>query len=250
MGILEHLTEEQGADYLRVIYRNSPALLTDHLESYRSNDSYGSPILFDYPGIGRFSPVTLRYLKVVSDLERIFGDLTGMRVVEIGGGYGGQARLLLERWAVASYTIVDLEPVLWLARRYLSTSGDYPSVSFLAPGDIEAATIDLCISNYAFSELRRDVQSAYAELLVSPARRGYITCNFISALHDVDSWSKAELARLHTPSRWQSEDPETYAGNAVLIWGDDGTAGNPHRVDETIGRRSSDAVRPEAGDTQ
>lgn len=220
MAMLEHVTEEQGADYLRVIRRDNPDLLGEQIETFRANDRWGSPITYEYPGIGRISPVTLRYLKVLSDLERLFGDLTGKRIVEIGVGYGGQARLLLEHWTIRSYTLVDLEPVLRLARRYLTSSGAYQSLIFLPPALIAEADYDLCISNYAFSELTRDVQDSYARSLVASAGQGYLTCNFISGVHGIDSWSRTQLRQLHAGAHWLPEEPLTFEGNAILVWGD------------------------------
>jgi hypothetical protein len=157
---------------------------------------------------------------VLSDLERLFGDLSGKRIVEIGVGYGGQARLVLEQWAVQSYTLVELEPVLRLARRYLTSSGTYRSLIFLPPALVATADYDLCLSNYAFSELTRDVQDLYARSLVTSASRGYLTCNFISGVHGIDSWSRDELSQLHAGAHWLPEEPLTFEGNAILVWGD------------------------------
>ena len=61
------------------------------------------------------SPTTLRYLKVANDLETLFSSLDGLRICEIGVGYGGQCRVLDAMFAVKSYTLVDLRPVLELA---------------------------------------------------------------------------------------------------------------------------------------
>lgn len=217
---LEHVTEQQGREYLRIIRRDSPHLLTEFLELCRANDRFGSPTTCEYPGIGAISPVTLRYLKVLSDLERHFGDLTDKRVIEIGVGYGGQCSLVLRRWRVRSYVLVDLEPALALARRYLTALGVENGLDFKPPNFLVARDHDLCISNYAFSELARDIQDRYARLAVSSASRGYLTCNFISNLHGIDSWSRHELERLHAGAHWLPEQPITYHGNEILVWGD------------------------------
>lgn len=221
---LEHVTEQQGAEYLRVIQRDSPHLLTEFLDLCRTNDRFGSPTTYEYPGIGVISPVTLRYLKVVSDLERHFGDLTDKRVIEIGVGYGGQCSLVAQRWRIDRYVLVDLEPALALARRYLTELGVVEGLDFTPPESLLAGDHDLCISNYAFSELTRDVQDRYARLAASSSSRGYLTCNFISDLHGLDSWSRDELEHLHTGAHWLPEEPITYQGNQILVWGDGDSA--------------------------
>jgi putative sugar O-methyltransferase len=205
-----------------VIERDNPHILDEFLEVARANDRLGSPATFDYPGVGSIAPTTLRYLKVLSDLERLFGDLTGMRVVEIGVGYGGQCSLVVQRWRLSSYVLVDLEPPLALARRYLETLGVADSVVFTPPNALQTSDYDLCVSNYAFSELARDVQDEYARLAVSLSSRGYMTINFISRLHGIDSRARGELTELHSGAHWLPEEPVTYGGNGILVWGDRG----------------------------
>jgi hypothetical protein len=221
IAMLEHVTVDQGADYLRIIERDNPSLLNERLEVFRANDRLGSPTTYEYPRIGHISPVTLRYLKVVSDIQRLFGDLHGKRIVEVGVGYGGQARLLMEQWSVQSYTLIDLMQVLQLARRYIGALGTYPSAKFVPPAKVRATDYDLFISNYAFSELRRGIQLTYAKSLIATSRRGYLTCNFISEAHGLDSLSRAELLGLHPGAHWMEEEPLTFEGNAILIWGDE-----------------------------
>lgn len=217
---LEHVSETYGAGYLAAIRRDHPDYLGERLEALRGNDRFGSPLLYEYPGIGRISPVTLRYMKVLSDIELLFGDLTSKRIVEIGVGYGGQARLIMERWSVASYTLVDLEQPLRLARRFLESSAHNSGAIFLPPDRVSKTNYDLCISNYAFSELGRKIQNAYAKSLVRTSSRGYLTCNFVSVVHGIDSLPKKKLEGLHRGTHWLPEEPLTFEGNAILVWGD------------------------------
>jgi hypothetical protein len=234
VGIFEHVSVEHGAAYLDVIKRDQPHLIKDGFDRFRTNDEFGAPVTASYPGIGEVSPVTLRYLKVVSDLETYFG-------VEIGVGYGGQARLLLERWDIRSYSLIDLGPVLRLAKRFLRDAGPYPAARFLEPDLVTARDFDLCISNYAFSELSREAQERYRRAIVARSAAGYMTCNFISDVHGVRSWSKAQLQRMRPDAHWVPEEPLTFEGNAVLLWGD-----APLRKGLGAGARESysDARRP------
>src|SRR2546426_6453581 len=92
-AVLEHVSREQGQKYLDVISRQSPELVS-RIDEFKINDRVGDPITFSYAGIGRISPTTLRYIKVASDLVRIFKDLNGANISEIGVGYGGPLLVL------------------------------------------------------------------------------------------------------------------------------------------------------------
>ena len=216
---LEHVNREQGAAYIDVIRRDNPDILDETPGRYHANDTLGSPLLYEYPGTGRVSPVTLRYLKVVSDLRRLFGDLSGFNIVEIGVGYGGQCRLITGYWPDVTYTLIDLAPALALANRYLTELGTGATLRFEPPNEVQARPYDLCISNYAFSELSRPVQEEYVTSVVSRSQRGYMTCNFVSDLFKIESMDRAELLALHAGSQWIDEEPRTHPKNAILVWG-------------------------------
>ena len=90
--------------------------------------------------------------------------------------YGGQCRILYALNAVDSYSLFDLDEALALARRYL---GHFP-IDGVAYRDIASAAdegCDLVISNYAFSELRKEVQDLYWERLIRA--RDTATCSTI-----------------------------------------------------------------------
>ena len=72
MMVLEHVTQQEGRAYLDILREDAPDFL-DRIEEFKSNDVVGSPRVFGYPGIGHVSPTTLRYVKVASDLRKLFG---------------------------------------------------------------------------------------------------------------------------------------------------------------------------------
>ena len=80
----------------------------------------GGGVIYDYSPIGKISPSTLRYIKVLSDLILYFGNLDNLRICEVGVGYGGQARIINSIFTPHSYDFVDLNAVLLLAQKYLS----------------------------------------------------------------------------------------------------------------------------------
>ena len=115
--ILEHVSFEQGLKYYQYIMDNSPEIFT-HIQKYKINDLIGDPISYNYPEIGEISPTTLRYLKVAIEIKSLFGNEISS-VAEIGVGYGGQLLISDNLIKIARYTLLDLDPVLMLAKKYL-----------------------------------------------------------------------------------------------------------------------------------
>jgi putative sugar O-methyltransferase len=214
--VLEHVTESLGRAYLDTALKQSPGL-DQYLEKFRSNDSIGTPKTHRYAPYGEFSPTTLRYVKVLSDLQSLFGSLDGLRIVEIGVGYGGQCKVIHDVYRVASYTLIDLAPCLELVRAYLNRL-QVPDVSLRTAEELDPkSSYDLAISNYAFSECRRDVQDLYLDVVLRRSTRGYVTCNAISDW-TFNSYSKRDLLLSITGSNEAPEAPLTYRGNFVWSW--------------------------------
>lgn len=220
--ILEHVTFEQGKQYLKIVQKQSPEFLTQ-LELFRQNDLVGNPRAYKYPGVGFFSPTTLRYMKVASDLKKLFGSLDNLRIIEIGGGYGGQCAILTRLFKVKSYTIVDLQGPLALTARYLQAQGNF-SVELLQPEEVTSndEPYDLVISNYAFSECNREVQTDYLQKILVRSKMGYLTCNYTPMAKKLKSYKKDELVKAVTQSgkscKVMKEEPYTYDNNYILTW--------------------------------
>jgi hypothetical protein len=218
MGILEHVSREQGAAYLQEARSDQDAL--DKLRRLLVARDVGGPRTYRFDGIGLASPTTLRYVKVATDLRRLFGDLNGLRVAEIGIGYGGQARVLNTVSTIGSYDLYDLPPILALARRFLDASGvGLAPFAFHDGRSPETSSPDLVISNYALSEIRREVQDAYLQSVVSRASRGYLTYNHISP-PELNSYTADEIVALIPGAHTLPEVPLTHPDNVIIVWGD------------------------------
>jgi hypothetical protein len=210
--VLEHVTREQGFEYLR---EAGSAFVSQYSTSLRRNDVHGQPSTFDYGhGIGIFSPTTLRYAKVAADLKQLAPP--PRRIVEIGGGYGGQ-RLVLEHIMprVESYVIVDLPPVLKLIDRYLRTLActPYSLVSALDDTAIEVIPFaDVVISNYALSECASEVQDRYVETILRRSSFGYLTVN------EEPTRLVRALASGHMVTVLE-EKPKTGPSNSIVFYG-------------------------------
>lgn len=222
--VLEHVTQEQGAAYLDLLKADAPDLV-ERIEDFKRNDWVGTPTVFTYPGVGTISPTTLRYVKVASDLRRLFGSLDGASVAEIGGGYGGQLLVADQLFSLRRYTIYDLPPVLALVRKYIESHLLRGSFATSTLNEADGSTVyDLVISNYAFSELPDVVELAYLRKVMSKARAGYITMNSGVGVSPRD-WNKLSLDALKghlPPCEIFEEKPLTEAGNYILVWGHSG----------------------------
>jgi hypothetical protein len=218
MTILEHVTREQGGVYLRELQAD-PWML-DTLRPLLGARDLGGPRVYPYPGVGLASPTTLRYMKVAADLHRLFGGLEGMRVAEIGIGYGGQARAITKAWSLGRYELYDLPPILGLAQRFLEAAGvDTTAFSFHDGRSPDPTKADLVVSNYALSEVRREVQDAYLENVVVNCPRGYLTYNHISP-PELRSYASDEIIAMIPGAHTLPEVPLTDPRNVIIVWGD------------------------------
>ena len=92
--ILEHVTYTQGKSYLEQIQEYSPQNYIELIEKNKANDLFGNPYEYQYPGVGRVSPTTLRYISTAIDIFETIRLNKESVVAEIGVGYGGQAAIL------------------------------------------------------------------------------------------------------------------------------------------------------------
>ncbi|MAG77244.1 MAG: hypothetical protein CL811_10860 [Colwelliaceae bacterium] len=177
--ILEHVTEKEGQEYLNIIFAQNPKILKN-AKLFKENDRIGSPELVGYKkpfSLGNISPTTIRYMKVLSDLDLLFKDLGNKNIVEIGGGYGGLALVLSKKYNFKSYVNIDLKEASMLFLKYCDEN-NVVGVSSKTPEQIfDFDKIDLVISNYAFSECNSETQDLYIENILSKSKRGYITHN-------------------------------------------------------------------------
>lgn len=166
--ILEHTNKLQGLEYLNNIpegFLNNPKFFT--------NDKVGNPVLFRYGSLTA-SPTTLQYIYILSEIVIHIGDLTGKKIIEIGGGYGGQCKIIKDVFD-CDYSIVDLPEVLLLQEKYLSKFGY--AANFYNPNSYPIQSYDLVISNYSLSEITEPLRSEYIGNVCKRSKHGYITCN-------------------------------------------------------------------------
>jgi hypothetical protein len=162
-------------------------------------------------------------VKVADDIATLLGRLDGARVCEIGGGYGGQCRILDALFRLDSYVLVDLRPALQLADRFLNHFSLRCKMSFACVNELACDSYDLVISNYAFSELTRDTQETYFRKVIANSRRGYMTYN------DINPPEWHSMTRDDIQARVKGvvlpEFPLTHPRNCIIVWGAQDHAG-------------------------
>ena len=225
--ILEHTTYKQGLDYLK----NTDPNILQEIERFRINDNYGNPIKFFYKDLNKkISPSTLRYTKVLSDINKFFGKQF-KKVVEIGCGYGGQYIIFDQYLTIENYILFDLTEVKELIIKNLK---NYNLNSKYQLGDFNQnfEQIDLVISNYAFSELPINLQLSYLKNIISKSNHGYLTMNSGLDIRDIivkqknqnlhknfeNHLSLSQIKKYIPNAKIIDEEPLTGEGNYILIW--------------------------------
>ena len=108
-----------------------------------------------------------------------------------------------------------------MARRYLGKFGKntLDRIRFIDGTHVNAeGDYDFVISNYAFSELVRDIQDIYLNRVILRSRAGYITWNTLS-YEELNGYSLEELLEKIPGSRVIAEEPLTKENNCIIVWG-------------------------------
>ena len=223
--ILEHLSEDQGRMYAHFVREAYADLLGEAplAAAVAAAARVGAPpVIASYDGFdGAVSPTQLRYLKTLGDLRALVGGaLAGLRVLEIGGGYGGQAQLALAADdAPAAWRVRDLDCAERLAAKYIDATLPAAAAARFATGAEDEAT-DLFVSNYALSELPRDVAAEYYAL-AEAAPFGYVTWNHgihADAMPSGEFADRIAAARPGATVAVADECPPTAEGNVLITW--------------------------------
>ena len=218
--VLEHADYRDGLEYIRIINKENSDFIKN-IDTYKINDFIGNPITFNYKDVGIFSPTTLRYLRVASDIKKHFGDIQG-NIAEIGCGYGGQFLILDRAFSFNSYTMFDLLDVNKLIEKYLEhhLTNSYYRTSTINQFDNQTA-FDFIISNYAFSELPKKLQIKYMERFIKFSKAGYLTMNSGKERRENENCLSIDDIKYYLPSlKIIEEEPKTYETNYVIIWGE------------------------------
>lgn len=180
--ILEHTDftfGERYQDLIRSEFNEDPKNFIDIITK---NDAIGGPVTYDFNGI-TMSPSNLRYiyhaLLIKSKCLKWFPNKKSIRILEIGGGYGGLCLYLKTIFNEVSidYTIIDLPEPSNLQNKFLKQVGmeGARSVPYTKIDDLSKEKFDLVISNYCLSEISLENQKEYfTKLIVNCDKKFYI----------------------------------------------------------------------------
>lgn len=151
------------SEYSEEDVRNAYASLKESGVRLTETDySEGNPVRIELDG----RIITQDLLTSSSELhsmESVIDFKNVKTVIEIGGGYGRMALLLLQRYPHIKYSIVDVSPAIDVAKKFLSGKFD---VEFLSPGELELKKeADLFYSSSVMSELGFEIVNHYFRLI-------------------------------------------------------------------------------------
>lgn len=224
--VVETLGPVDGRHFARWIRDNAPGYLTD--KRVAAIDAWGDPIRWPAACLGTpraFSPTTLRFLAHALWLKKEGFVKEGGTVIEIGVGFGGLAAM---NAIVSNATtiMIDLPPVAKAAMLQMRELG----LGDFASNDQSKFTAgDVCfISNYAFTELSRDMQDAYADQFIRHTVRGVILSNAAFFAHHMRSRNNNQIIELlskhgiHAKAESESSilcTSDRHHGNVIVGWG-------------------------------
>lgn len=178
-AFVENVTKKLAMEYIPYIDTENPLLekILDNLDTFGkvskeefiiNNKTYS------------LSPTTIRYLGYAGMMKELLKKST--KVIEIGGGYGGQAQVILNLYPnINSYQIVDLEDVKKLQKDYLINTlpiSLFSKVSFANTCD---KSYDLLIANYSLAEFSAPIVQEYMKYLRA-SKYGFIIWNTTNAI--------------------------------------------------------------------
>jgi|694.fasta_scaffold60749_4 hypothetical protein len=223
--VVETLGPVDGKHFARWIRDNASSHLTD--KRVAAIDAWGDPIRWPAACLGTpraFSPTTLRFLAHALWLKKEGFVKEGGTVVEIGVGFGGLAAM---NAIVSNATtiMIDLPPVAKAAMLQMRELG-LGNFAFNDKSKFTAG--DVCfISNYAFTELSREMQDAYVDNFIHHADRGAILSNAAVFAHHMKSRNNDQIIDLlkshNLPAKISTNDPilcqsDIRFGNALVLW--------------------------------
>ena len=181
---------------------------------FASGDNVGSPNLHEVEEVGSIATGTIYHASILNDIIDKIGDISNFKAVEIGPGYGGQAKVLLD-YGVQHYTLIDVKPANDLQKKYLTGLG-YSNVDFWDNNNIKQGQWDLVISNWCLSEFDKQGIGFYIKEIIQHCTYGYFLMNMWD--EERKSFLLNELKKHFTTVETYDEIIKTHANkNWILV---------------------------------
>lgn len=180
--ILEGNEKDVGLVALENIKRRGGMdILLEHLDEFKENETIGNPPLYDYEGVGKVAPSTLRYVNTALEIQTLVKD--PKKIIEIGGGYGGLCKTMsvLNNWE--TYKITEIDEAMLLCDKYIKAMNLNAEV---VPQNIDEEC-DLLIADSSMAECDKETQMQYLSLIVK-AKYTYIVYNTLALQEGVNNF--------------------------------------------------------------
>jgi hypothetical protein len=198
MNVLEHVSYNLGIGYITCLRQEfSSCFCIIDWVAIKRNDMIGNPITYDFRQYLQdiiklesyiFSPTIFRYiytgLKILKHIQS--KNLTNVKVIEIGGGYGGQLYIInilanLFNITITEWTLVDLDVITKHQDKYLRDLNvkNFNTISYNDIRDNRKSidNYDLLVSSYGLSELNEEIKNLYVELIAKKCDNFYLNWN-------------------------------------------------------------------------
>jgi hypothetical protein len=171
---------EQVYEHLQLIKDKYPEMIKYMPLFERNQGVFGNPKMHKFD-VGNFDVPVILHIYYLALTMKYFGSLEKMRICEIGPGAGLMFKLITDLWNNVAYTFIDLPGPLYINKKHAEHLGrECNVVEYLPCNTILNEPIereyDLVMSDCAFNELDRDVQSVYIDKILNHSKRGRIAC--------------------------------------------------------------------------
>jgi hypothetical protein len=175
------LNEGRYPDFVQRAQDAHPDVFAGLLQRYRERGS--GALDEDERGVLAPTSRTAQHLYYLTRLVARLGDFSGLRICEIGGGYGNMMRIFTQLGLCAEYDIVDIAGVVDLQRRYadevLTPDERSRTRVFNVEDDKDLAELtarpyDIVMSFFAVTEAPHDMRQWYLDKVLLPAPFVYL----------------------------------------------------------------------------
>lgn len=228
--ILEHVSENHGFSYLKLICSEFNNISFDNIKEFCAiNDKYGNPKMFIYnyqDNVLMCSPTSLRYIYHSLLILEHYKNTSCENIVEVGCGYGGLCLAInyfsnVLNIKINKYNLVDLSNPCILIEEYLKLNKNniYTEIrihdSSTYGGNINDTKL-FFISNYCYTEISKEHNKQYTNILLPKTKSGFITWQNggNKGVYPVDNSSKIINKKI---IKIIEEKPQTDAGYGIYM---------------------------------